>query len=193
MNEKTLNENKMQEEEAERKKKTKNMLNSQNGKRPLTVNGQYCKQLLLFLLCCGAWDYSLSFLSYSSHSLIVPERAKVAAHTGITVEHIHTGWHSHGLTHTHAHLQAIQVRCAYRDNSAVQCSTYTLADRDTLTFSRSHACTLAHKLSRFWEHHSLCCCSCCNSQCNVAAAQSKKILQILQKYSWHAFDLNNNN
>lgn len=159
MNAKTLNENKMQEEEeAERKKKTKNMLNSQNGKRPLTVNGQYCKQLLL--LCLRLLPLiPLLFLSFSNRSR---ESKGSCAYRDNSGAHTHTGGHSHGLTHTHAHLQALQVRCAYRDNSAVQCSTYTLADRDALTFSRSHACTLAHKLSRFWEHRSLCCCCCCS-------------------------------
>lgn len=172
------------------KRRQKNVLNSQNGKRPLTVNGQYCKQLLL--LCLRLLPLiPLLFLSFSNRSR---ESKGICAYRDNSGADTHTGGHSHGLTHTHAHLQALQVRFAYRDNSAVQCSSYTLADRDALTFSRSHACTLAHKLSRFWEHRSLCCCCCCcNSQCNVAAAQSKKILQILQKYSWHAFDLNNNN
>lgn len=138
MNAKTLNENKMQEEEAERKKKTKNMLNSQNGKRPLTVNGQYCKQLLL--LCLRLLPLiPLLFLSFSNRSR---ERAKVAAHTGITVEHTHTLAYTHMVSLTRMHTCRL-CRYAAQTGITVHCSA-ALTHWQTETHSHSLAHTHAH-------------------------------------------------
>lgn len=114
------------------------MLNSQNGKRPLTVNGQYCKQLLL--LCLRLLPLiPLLFLSFSNRSR---ESKGSCAYRDNSGAHTHTGGHSHGLTHTHAHLQALQVRFAYRDNSAVQ-HLHTGRQRHThiLSLTRMHTCT----------------------------------------------------
>lgn len=109
------------------------MLNSQNGKRPLTVNGQYCKQLLL-LLCLRLLPL-IPFL-FLSFSVRCRESKGSCAYRDNSAALADT--HMVSLPHIDAHLQALQVRCAYRDNSAMQCSTYTLA---TVPLTCMHTCT----------------------------------------------------
>lgn len=142
MNEKTLNENKMQEEEAERKKKTKKYVElakwqaASNCKWSILQAAVVVVVLLYLRLLLLI---PLLFLSFSNRSR---ERAKVAAHTGITVEHTHTLADTHMVSLTRMHTCRL---CSYAAHTGitVQCSA-ALTHWQTETHSHSLAHTHAH-------------------------------------------------
>lgn len=109
------------------------MLNSQNGKRPLTVNGQYCKQLLL-LLCLRLLPL-IPFL-FLSFSVRCRESKGSCAYRDNSAALADT--HMVSLTHIDAHLQA--HRFAVHTGITVQCSA-AHTHQQTVPLTCRHTCT----------------------------------------------------